>query len=403
MMKRKIFSGLIAVIMVLCLSCSFMIVPAAVEPEYGSLTVQYDPSLEGNVMAVYTLGDVSADGKFVLDSQMSGLQELLEENEMDLNTLKTADETAYAALLAQIYLMDNESVKPFEAVSINAEGKAVFEHLPRNKLYIVIQPAYQEQLFTLPILITVPYDNGEGISYDIQIKAKNVRGDSDDFRGAVILHKVGDHNEKLPGAEFSLWKKHYYNASEESAPEGIKSEQDDYGVFYWELVVVQETDGQGLIIVNQLPFGTYRFIETKAPDGYILDSTPQEFIVSEDAMVTTENNIDLKEEGKPFNLNVINVKSQQSFPESSNSEPEPPESTPGFHISVPGTEESNPAIQISVPDSPSQPSNPSHAEITGDDIVKYIVIGAIVLVSLGVIILLFIVGGKKDQDKKDNK
>ena len=43
--------------------------------------------------------------------------------------------------------------------------------------------------------------------------------------------------------------------------------------------------------------------------------------------------------------------------------------------------------------------NPGHAQLTGDDMTKYIIIGAIVGVSFVVVILFFILGGKKKKDK----
>ena len=55
------------------------------------------------------------------------------------------------------------------------------------------------------------------------------------------------------------------------------------------------TDGDGLITVTDLPVGSYRFVETAAPEGYVLDGTPREFAIDASApapvvvSITAEN------------------------------------------------------------------------------------------------------------------
>lgn len=62
-------------------------------------------------------------------------------------------------------------------------------------------------------------------------------------------------NAVLPGAEFKLVKNNTDNTTE-VVKEGLISTE------------------KGIVQVNQLFLGNYSFIETKAPEGYILDSTP---------------------------------------------------------------------------------------------------------------------------------
>lgn len=86
--------------------------------------------------------------------------------------------------------------------------------------------------------------------------------------GKVVLTKVDadDESVKLPGAVFKL---------EEQAADGSWVEVPGY-----ESLV---TDGSGLIEVERLAMGAYRFVEVSAPEGYELETAPVEFTLAEDA------------------------------------------------------------------------------------------------------------------------
>ena len=45
------------------------------------------------------------------------------------------------------------------------------------------------------------------------------------------------------------------------------------------------SDGIGTIEVTKLPWGTYAFVETSAPDGFVANKTPVKFVVKTDGSV----------------------------------------------------------------------------------------------------------------------
>ncbi|MBC1604728.1 collagen binding domain-containing protein, partial [Listeria rocourtiae] len=89
----------------------------------------------------------------------------------------------------------------------------------------------------------------------------------------LIKHDEADENKGLEGAEFDLFR-------------GTPGS----GTFVSSYV----TPASGVIQVNNLEFGDYYFVETKAPAGYELDTTPRTFTIGE-GQVTV-----------PFELSVAN-------------------------------------------------------------------------------------------------
>ena len=142
------------------------------------------------------------------------------------------------------------------------------------------------------------------------------------------------------------------------------------GTYYWKrLGGVLTTDEHGQITVSKLPFGLYRFIEEKAPDGYVLDKEPHEFPITQHGKVTTENELYVEEVAEVVELNIKN------------------EPVPTTSIS----EQSFPSTPTSTPDTPPPPET----HLTGEDIAKFVIIFSVVGVSLVAVILLLALGARK--------
>ncbi|MFV0395034.1 MAG: SpaA isopeptide-forming pilin-related protein [Coprobacillaceae bacterium] len=93
----------------------------------------------------------------------------------------------------------------------------------------------------------------------------------------VVLEKVNEDNISLPGATFDL-------------------ERFDESINKWIVLDTKTTDDNGIISIESLPVGEYRFIEKVAPNGYLLDEKPILFEIEKD------------NEGKitPISLSVLN-------------------------------------------------------------------------------------------------
>lgn len=179
----------------------------------------------------------------------------------------TADEFA-ASDAEQLtrYISDLESYIKSEGISgtaadtTNAEGLAEISDLNLG-YYLIVETAYPAQVIApmASFILSVPMMNqtGNGWIYDIKVSPKNITATT-----GVSLTKTGSigngAEQPLQGVTFKLEKKN----------------GDD-----WKTVGDLPTNEDGIIQVDDLTQGTYRFTEVSAPEGYIVNSTPIEFTV----------------------------------------------------------------------------------------------------------------------------
>ncbi|WP_010290316.1 SpaH/EbpB family LPXTG-anchored major pilin [Kurthia massiliensis] len=162
------------------------------------------------------------------------------------------------------------NAKPITGVT-NADGKIVFTkneylQLGRYEVQETDGPKnviLNKDVFTVDIPMTDA--TGSNLNYHVEMNPKNEL-----IRGAVELTKTGEKNEALKGAEFALYKK--------GTPE-VK------------IGDVYVTNAEGKIYVDGLEYGEYYFVETKAPDGHLLDKSEINFSIAEKGSVVVEEGV----------------------------------------------------------------------------------------------------------------
>ncbi|MDZ5255304.1 SpaA isopeptide-forming pilin-related protein [Clostridium sp. LIBA-8841] len=115
--------------------------------------------------------------------------------------------------------------------------------------------------------------NSEPVQFNVEEHGKTLEfiAKNDMIQGGVKITKIdSQNNNPLEGAEFV-----------------VKSSDG-------KVVQTGTTNKDGIVEFNNLPYGNYTYEETKAPEGYVLDSTAMKFDISENNKVlefTAKNNM----------------------------------------------------------------------------------------------------------------
>lgn len=148
---------------------------------------------------------------------------------------------------------------PGTSITTDSNGEAVFSNLVYGRYYVeetgIPHGVTQE---SQPFMVDIPGTSEDGVELidDVHVYPKNEL-----TLGAARIHKMDEMEEALEGAKFSLYKK-------------VEGGED-------ELIASDlETGANGWTpIQGDLEVGDYYFIETEAPDGYLLDETKVEFTI----------------------------------------------------------------------------------------------------------------------------
>lgn len=400
---KKMLAAAMAVLLVSVIAAVSIFSVSAVDDRKGSVEVKALPQYVGLPLEIIKIGDYK-NGEISLYDDFKSF---------DIKVSDFSQNSILKDKLDKITEFVRESDIEFDGgvERIGYDGCAKFSGLDLDKLYVIIQPVYTKVVDVSPILVFLPANDDNGnVMYDVHIDAKLINHGTDENCGAVVVNKVDEEEDPLEGAAFSLWRKVYYT-DENNLPDDKDTYElgkDDQGTFYWQKVgdKLLETNKNGQAVIDGLFVSyEYRLIEEEAPDGYILDDTPHVFQIVNTAVVKIENNVAVTEDGEPVVLTVVNkphggILDQSS--DESNDQPSGSDASAGESSVEKKPSYPTPSQAVSIVSTVVQDGKVT-VELTGDDVVKYIVIPAVVAASLVLVIILFVAGRKKNDDDNIEK
>lgn len=309
----------------------------AMAAEKGSITLQLPAETAGMEITVYTVAELQDQG-FVYCEEFKDCGITVE----DMGDSQAAEEAA-AGLAA--YALQNKIEG--KTAAVDETGYAVFSELD-PALYLAVQTMGGEIIKMQAALISIPYtkSGASESTFDAVVSPKySFPG------GAVIVSKVNESGSLLADAVFSLQEKRYLTEGE-NPPAEAETESDDNGSFYWaDLQTDLVTNENGQFAVTNLPTGTYRFTEVKAPAGYLLDETPVEFVIEKAGEVQQVEGKYSVIAGEVQELSIVNYPAAETpapsvtpspsvTPEAQT--PTPGSSTPGSHSTSGGSSSGTP-------------------------------------------------------------
>ena len=205
--------------------------------------------LQGAGFTIYKVADVSDLAKYYnanLES-LPSVNDYLTDGKIDTSKVKKTEKEAKT---------DTNGIAKFDTLELG--------------FYVVVETTTPDKVTTPaePFIVSVPMTTKDGDNwlYDVHVYPKNKT-----TYGGVTLEKKGNNTEPLSGVEFVLQKKNGESWT-------LVNNNDKTGQAY-----NLTTNESGLITVEGLSQGKYRFIETNRGDnndGYIMDgATTYEFTV----------------------------------------------------------------------------------------------------------------------------
>lgn len=334
--KKACLSIFAIVLLGLSVSVPALAMPAIDTSKVGSITINVESAygaVSGVGFSVYQVANVTSSGSYTLTTGANGFSG----SGVVLSSLTTASLAEKAAKKLKNYAVANSITG--SSGTTNASGTVAFTDLTLGYYLVVQTTTVGADTISNPFLVAVPMKNTAETDwiYDVVSYPKaEIHYYYDEF-GAILLEKVDDEGTLLPGAVFRLDMKVYYSTAT-GIPAGAESGSDSSGTYYWSTYnAALTTNAYGQIGVSNLPFGQYRFMETTAPEGYVLDTSPYNFTISSAGAIYVLDGRYVKQSGTVQTIVVVNTLTPSppvEPPESPSAPPQsnPPTNTPDFNL-----------------------------------------------------------------------
>ncbi|MBC6971861.1 Cys-Gln thioester bond-forming surface protein [Bacillus sp. Xin] len=243
----------------------------------GTITTNEEgtASLSGLEAGKYSLKEVKAPTGYVLNDQPKILEVktsevatiTVENTKIKGNVqLLKVDQDGKKKLAGAVFVLVDEKGNQLHEYTTDKDGLIKVNNLPFGKYQFIEKSSPTGYILTkdpIPFNIT---ENGK----TIELIAKNTQA-----KGSLEITKVdvADGNNKLPGAEFTI-----YNEKGEEVVKG-------------------KTNEQGIAKFEKLPAGKYTYKETFAPEGYVVNEETFSFEIKADGEIIKHIVKDKKIEG----------------------------------------------------------------------------------------------------------